>query len=74
MITKASTVVTYTASGSVIAFGLNADELGLMISAIGVAIGSLVAISSFAVSVWYKHQHLNLAKEKRRTETDGPTI
>ncbi len=57
MADKISTAVTYTASGSAVAFGLNANEVGAIV-------GASVAILSLLINIWFKHQHLKLAKQK----------
>lgn len=55
MADRITTAVTYTASGSAIAFGFNANELGAII-------GATIAVMSFCVNIWFKHQHLQLAR------------
>lgn len=58
MTDRIATAVTYTASGSAIAFGMNANEIGAII-------GATVAILSLGINIYYKHQHLQLARSKR---------
>lgn len=56
-ITKAATTAQYGGSASAVYFGLTANE----IAAFG---GLIIAIIGLAVNIWYKHQHLKIAKEK----------
>ena len=64
MIAKANSAVTYTASGSAIAFGLSANELAA-------TIGAAVAVISMCVNFWFKYQHLKLAKAMAAVKGDG---
>lgn len=64
MADKISTAVTYTASGSAVVFGLNANEVGAII-------GATVAVMSLLVNIWFKHQHLQLAKQKAGVTDDA---
>lgn len=54
---KASAVATYGGAGSAIFFGLTANEFGALA---GVAIGVVGLIAN----IWFKHQHLKLARER----------
>jgi hypothetical protein len=56
-ITKAATTAQYGGSGAAVYFGLTANE----IAAFG---GLIIAIVGLIVNIWYKHQHLRLAKKK----------
>ena len=56
-ITKAATTAQYGGSASAVYFGLTANE----IAAFG---GLIIAIVGLIVNIWYKHQHLRLAKKK----------
>lgn len=56
-ITKAATTAQYGGSGAAVYFGLTANE----IAAFG---GLIIAIIGLAVNIWYKHQHLQIAKRK----------
>jgi hypothetical protein len=58
-ITKAATTAQYGGSGAAVYFGLTANE----IAAFG---GLIIAIIGLAVNIWYKHQHLKIAKEKAK--------
>lgn len=62
-ITKAATAAQYGGSASAVYFGLTANE----IAAFG---GLVIAIIGLAVNIWYKHQHLKIAKEKAKSEED----
>jgi hypothetical protein len=62
-ITKAATTAQYGGSGAAVYFGLTANE----IAAFG---GLIIAIIGLAVNIWYKHQHLKIAKEKAKAEEE----
>lgn len=53
----ATSAATYTSAGGAIAFGLTANEIAAYI-------GAAVAVLTFALNWWYRHQHLKLAKAK----------
>lgn len=57
-ITKAATTAQYGGSGAAVYFGLTANE----IAAFG---GLIIAIIGLLVNIWYKHQHLQLAKREK---------
>lgn len=54
---KSATATTYLASGSALIFGLNASEFAAVV-------GAGVAILTFLVNLWFKAQHLKLAKKR----------
>lgn len=56
-VTKAATTAQYGGSASAVYFGLTANE----IAAFG---GLIIAIIGLIVNIWYKHQHLKIAREK----------
>jgi hypothetical protein len=62
-ITKAATTAQYGGSGAAVYFGLTANE----IAAFG---GLFIAIIGLLVNIWYKHQHLQIAKEKAKSENE----
>lgn len=62
-ITKAATTAQYGGSGAAVYFGLTANE----IAAFG---GLIIAIIGLLVNIWYKHQHLKIAKDKAQTDED----
>lgn len=53
---KAATAATYTGAGSAVFFGLSANEF----AAVG---GLIIALVGLLVNVWFKHQHLQIAKK-----------
>lgn len=61
----ATTAATYTASGSAVIFGLSANEFAAVS-------GVCVALLTFALNWYYKHQHLKLARE--RLEFNPPVL
>lgn len=62
-VTKAATTAQYGGSGAAVYFGLTANE----IAAFG---GLIIALIGLLVNIWYKHQHLKIAKEKANPEKD----
>jgi len=60
---KAATTATYGGSASAVIFGLSANEF----AALG---GLCVAIVGLIISTWYKHQHLQIAKENVKTNKE----
>ncbi len=56
-VVKAATAAQYGGSGAAVYFGLTANE----IAAFG---GLIIAIIGLVVNIWYKHQHLKIAKQK----------
>ena len=55
--TKAASVATYGGASSAVFFGLTANEFGTLC---GVVIGLLGLIAN----IWFKHQHLKLARKE----------
>ena len=62
-ITKAATTAQYGGSGAAVYFGLTANE----IAAFG---GLIIAMIGLLVNIWYKHQHLKIAKEKAKAQDE----
>ena len=62
-VTKAATTAQYGGSASAVYFGLTANE----IAAFG---GLFIAIIGLLVNIWYKHQHLKIAKEKAKADEE----
>lgn len=62
-ITKAATTAQYGGSGAAVYFGLTANE----IAAFG---GLFIAVIGLLVNIWYKHQHLKIAKEKAQADEE----
>jgi hypothetical protein len=60
-VVKAATAAQYGGSASAVYFGLTANE----IAAFG---GLIIAIIGLIVNIWYKHQHLKLAKRKEEDD------
>ncbi len=62
-LTKTSTAATYAAAGNAVFMGLTANELaavgGLVVAVLSMVIGH-------AINVWFKYQHLVLARSKAR--------
>lgn len=54
---KTASVATYGGAGSAVFFGLSANEFGALC---GVAIGLVGLIAN----IWFKHQHLKLARKE----------
>lgn len=57
---KAATYATYTGAGSAVFFGLTANEF----AAIG---GVVIALIGLLVNIWFKHQHLQIAKKQSKS-------
>jgi hypothetical protein len=55
--TKVSSVATYGGAGSAVFFGLSANEFGAIC---GVVIGFIGLIAN----IWFKYQHLEVAKKE----------
>jgi hypothetical protein len=64
LIERGTAVVAATGSGTAIAFGLTANECAALVGALVAVIG---VIANVAVVIYYKHQHLVLAREALRT-------
>lgn len=54
---KITSAATYAASGGAIAFGLTANEIAALV-------GAGIAVITFFVNLWFKTQHLKLAKAR----------
>lgn len=54
---KAASAATYGGSGAAVYFGMTANE----IAAFG---GLFIAFTGLLINIWFKHQHLKLAKAK----------
>lgn len=58
---KVSTAAAYIASGNAILCGLTANELAALI-------GAGLAVLTFVANIWFRYQHLKLAKAKVERE------
>lgn len=54
---KAASVATYGGAGSAIFFGLSANEFGALC-------GVIIGLIGLVANIWFKHQHLKLAREQ----------
>jgi hypothetical protein len=54
---KAASVATYGGAGSAIFFGLTANEFGALC-------GVIIGFIGLVANIWFKHQHLKLAREQ----------
>lgn len=54
---KTASAITYGGAGTAVFFGLTANEF----AAIG---GLTIAFIGLLVNIWYKHQHLKIAKKQ----------
>lgn len=61
--TKAATVATYGGSATAVFFGLTANEF----AALG---GLCVAIVGLLANIWFKYQHLQIAKQSLKPDTE----
>ncbi len=64
---RAATAATYGGSASAVFFGLNAAEFAAVA-------GVAIAFAGFLANVWFKHQHLKLAREQavaRKLDSDA---
>jgi hypothetical protein len=58
MIEKASAAVAYTGGGTAVYFGLSPGEW----QALGVIGGILIGLAGYLTNLYFKHQHLKLAR------------
>lgn len=58
---KTASAITYGGAGTAVFFGLTANEF----AAIG---GLTIAFIGLLVNVWYKHQHLKIAKKAAKDD------
>jgi len=59
--TKAASAATYAGSGAAVLFGLTANEF----AAIG---GVVIALCGLLVNIYFKHQHLKLARQTAKAD------
>jgi hypothetical protein len=55
--TKVSSVATYGGAGSAVFFGLSANEFGALC-------GVLIGFVGLVANIWFKHQHLKIARKE----------
>jgi uncharacterized membrane protein len=63
IIVKTATTATYGGSATAIIFGLSANEF----AALG---GLLIGIVGLVITTWYKHQHLKIARESSKADSE----
>lgn len=63
LISKAATTATYTGSASAVIFGLSANEFAALS-------GVVIALAGLLVNIWFKAQHLKLARQKAEANED----
>jgi hypothetical protein len=64
---KVAQTATYVGSASAVFFGLTANELAAIG---GLVLGALGLVVNAVINVYFKHQHLKLARERMERETD----
>lgn len=60
---KVATTATYTGSASAVIFGLSANEFAAVA-------GVVIALAGLVVNIWFKSQHLKLARQKAEANED----
>jgi len=65
-VSKAATTATYAGSSGAVIFGLSTSEW----SVVGVIGGLIIAFLGFVVNVYFKRQHLLLAKKAMHADAD----
>lgn len=61
---KIATATTYTASGGALIFGLTANEFAALL-------GAGVAVLSFLINLWFRHQHLKIVRKAAAARPEG---
>ncbi len=64
---KTSNVVTQAAAAGTVYFGLTLNEIGVIV---GIIVGVVGLIGQLSLTWYYKHQHLQLARQKRASDND----
>lgn len=64
---KTANVVTQAAAAGTIYFGLTLNEIGVIV---GIFVGVVGLIGQLSLTWYYKHQHLQLARQKRAADND----
>ena len=63
MADKTTTVASYAASGGALIAGLSANEIAAVV-------GAACAILTFCANLWFKYQHLQIARGRRTTAAE----
>ena len=63
LLSKTATTATYTGSASAVIFGLSANEFAAVA-------GVLIALAGLVVNIWFKAQHLKIARQKAEANED----
>jgi hypothetical protein len=66
-IEKASSTVAYGGGGTAVYFGLTAGEWQV----VGVVGGIVIGLAGFFTNLYFKHQHLKLARERLEAGEEG---
>jgi hypothetical protein len=64
---KVANAVTQTAAAGTVYFGLTLNELGVVV---GILVAIVGLIGQLSLTWYYKHQHLQLARQKRAADND----
>jgi hypothetical protein len=64
---KTANVVTQAAAAGTVYFGLTLNEIGVII---GMFVAVIGLIGQLGLTWYYKHQHLELARQKRAADND----
>lgn len=64
---KTANVVTQAAAACTVYFGLTLNEIGVIV---GILVGVIGLIGQLSLTWYYKHQHLQLARQKRAADND----
>lgn len=64
---KAANAVTQAAAAGTIYFGLTLNEIGVII---GMFVAVVGLVGQLGLTWYYKHQHLELARQKRASDND----
>ena len=62
---KLASATTYAASGGAILFGLNANEIGVLVGAACAMLGVVVGVANYLLNRHYKRLHYSLEQQRR---------
>lgn len=68
---KATSMATYSGAGSAVYFGLTANEIAALG---GLAVAVVAALGNLLLTWHFKSQHLQLARARAETASDGTDI